>query len=426
MNIPNKKPPGARGTSAQFTKPVRQSLQFKPIVAQLKTPVFAQSSKSPVAPPVYRPQPTPKVLQTKRSAVQTQVARPLRTPVAPPVYRPQPVPKVLQAKSSSVALRPHSGQAQPQPASPRLIQPMPRKIFQPQVVQRSAFKDIPLDELKVARVPAGADAFDFGFDSPGENEGEEDKKPRVDRKLLVGQKFAKLVRQLTDQVIFLSGGAAVALMGGPREIDDLDFRIVCAFTFAEPEGVAFISRLNDQLLLKEKLWDDEPLNKAFVCQDRTGHTIMGEWDNCKISISRTPTVQYLGINKFKNESLKIRLIHTEDLIYDKALSICFRKSKEKELNDLVDLLHLLKGKAGGGGASHAQVVKDFATRRGTAYNLKMAEDWVDEEPIPKPMAFLKETINDLYRSNKKQVLRLVRNYGLEPDFHKFYAELQKY
>ena len=37
---------------------------FKPVVAQLKTSLFAQS-KSPVAPPVYRPQPVPRVLQTK-------------------------------------------------------------------------------------------------------------------------------------------------------------------------------------------------------------------------------------------------------------------------------------------------------------------------------------------------------------------------
>ncbi|HKR22980.1 MAG TPA: hypothetical protein VJS17_10310, partial [Pyrinomonadaceae bacterium] len=57
----------------------------------------------PVAPPVYRPQQTPKVLQTKSALIprpqviiptklQTRVAQPAKPqtfPKAPPVYRPQ-------------------------------------------------------------------------------------------------------------------------------------------------------------------------------------------------------------------------------------------------------------------------------------------------------------------------------------------------
>ncbi|MDQ3742879.1 MAG: hypothetical protein M3444_00565 [Acidobacteriota bacterium] len=50
----------------------------------------------PQPPPVYRPQPTPKVLQPKAAAPQAG-----KTPAAPPVYRPQPVPKVLQAKMAA-------------------------------------------------------------------------------------------------------------------------------------------------------------------------------------------------------------------------------------------------------------------------------------------------------------------------------------
>jgi len=79
--------------------------------------------KHPIAPPAYRPQAVPKVLQTKRSSIPTARAQPRRPPVAPPVYRPttlrpaglaqmktqpvappvyrpQPAPKVLQTKSS--------------------------------------------------------------------------------------------------------------------------------------------------------------------------------------------------------------------------------------------------------------------------------------------------------------------------------------
>lgn len=62
MNSTNKKPPAARGTPPRGP-------QTKPAVAQLKTGVSAQSVKQPVAPPVYRPQPAPKVMQRKLANV---------------------------------------------------------------------------------------------------------------------------------------------------------------------------------------------------------------------------------------------------------------------------------------------------------------------------------------------------------------------
>ena len=57
--------------------------------------------KTPVAPPVYRPQPVPKVLQRKLATAPPR-ALPIqpKRPVAPPVYRPQPVPRVLQPKAA--------------------------------------------------------------------------------------------------------------------------------------------------------------------------------------------------------------------------------------------------------------------------------------------------------------------------------------
>jgi len=68
------------------------------------------SLKRPVAPPVYRPQVTPKVLQPKappiRPVNQTRVR-----PVAPPVYHVQPVPKVLQTKSGAAMQRPSASSA---------------------------------------------------------------------------------------------------------------------------------------------------------------------------------------------------------------------------------------------------------------------------------------------------------------------------
>lgn len=79
--------------------------QFKPVVAQLKTRVGAQSIKRPIAPPVYKPQPQQKVAQLKTASAPAKpavTAPSVKYPVAPPVYRPQPVPKVLQKKSAPV------------------------------------------------------------------------------------------------------------------------------------------------------------------------------------------------------------------------------------------------------------------------------------------------------------------------------------
>jgi len=92
MNPPNKKPPGTRAIPQPFNRPVGHAPHFKPVVAQLKTPVSAQSAKRPVAPPVYRPQAVPKVMQLKTS---NGIAN-SKLPVAPPVYRPSPRPVEFQ------------------------------------------------------------------------------------------------------------------------------------------------------------------------------------------------------------------------------------------------------------------------------------------------------------------------------------------
>ena len=86
----NKKLTPPRGIPQPFNRQAGAVREFKPVVAQLKSTGPAPGSKRPVAPPVYRPQPTPKVLQTKTA------------PVAPPVYRPE-VKKIAQPKIISAA-----------------------------------------------------------------------------------------------------------------------------------------------------------------------------------------------------------------------------------------------------------------------------------------------------------------------------------
>src|SRR6185369_1102482 len=98
-------------------------------------------SPKPVAPPAYRPQPVPKVLQKKASPLQhPRTGQPSRPPVAPPVHRPQakPVaaqakmtPKTLQLKSRSV--QSISGSRYPQTKGTGSVP------FQSAVVQPSCF-----------------------------------------------------------------------------------------------------------------------------------------------------------------------------------------------------------------------------------------------------------------------------------------------
>lgn len=93
MNSTNKKPPQTRGILQPVNRPSELTPKNRPGVAQLKTGVSAQSSKQPVAPPVYRPQTKPKAVQTKVAGTRAK-----GHPVGPPVYAPQRVPVVLQRK----------------------------------------------------------------------------------------------------------------------------------------------------------------------------------------------------------------------------------------------------------------------------------------------------------------------------------------
>lgn len=79
--------------------------------------------KQLVAPPVYRPQPAPQVLQRKVAAGQLIAVQAKPTPTAPPVYRPH-IPKVLQRKidSKQYAGREHTG---PTLQAPPVYRPQP-------------------------------------------------------------------------------------------------------------------------------------------------------------------------------------------------------------------------------------------------------------------------------------------------------------
>ena len=86
-----------------------------------------KSTNRPVAPPVYRPQQTPKVLLRKAANGAVQ------PPVAPPVYRPQPVPKVLQKKSALVTKQ-QADESKRKPIAPPVYRPEAKKVLQPKVI----------------------------------------------------------------------------------------------------------------------------------------------------------------------------------------------------------------------------------------------------------------------------------------------------
>jgi len=102
----NKNPTNVRGIPQPFKQPVGPTAfraQSASKAAQPKMANGAVNRKPPVAPPVYRPQPVPKVLQKKSVAAHgPHAVRTPRTPVAPPVYRPNQK-LIAQPKMASAA-----------------------------------------------------------------------------------------------------------------------------------------------------------------------------------------------------------------------------------------------------------------------------------------------------------------------------------
>ena len=101
-----------------------------------RQPGSAQNIKRPVAPPVYRPQPVPKVLQAKsRPAGQVHPTSLQSKPavVAPRAYRPLPVPKVLQSKIAVVKQT---------PAVPKTGSPAMRLVNRPQTLAPHAQRSV--------------------------------------------------------------------------------------------------------------------------------------------------------------------------------------------------------------------------------------------------------------------------------------------
>jgi len=235
------------------------------------------------------------------------------------------------------------------------------------------------------------------------------------QKFEVAGKFRAIVLKATGFMVILAGGAAITLLGGPRAVNDLDFRIICDFAFDDEVGEEFITKLNEAL---------GECEVNFSCKDKTGHTIMGTWSNIEISISRTPTVKYTRVDKQEIGKLKINLLGLPDLVWDKAISMVFRKTKEKKINDLIDLLFLLSrdGRNGEGYIPHMMRVLE---KRGVAFGIKIKEEYVGKTPSSKEV-FVSEANEALsLASQSKFATNIIEQRNLLPVFKNFAQAINK-
>jgi hypothetical protein len=115
-------------------------------------PTTRQAGTKPVAPPVYRPQAIPKVLQRKTATIQPRPSCMTKhMPAAPPVYRPQPTPKVLQRKAVGARQPTPSPHSNHLPAAPPVYRPQPA----PKVLQtKTAIASRPNGLSRPTPVPA--------------------------------------------------------------------------------------------------------------------------------------------------------------------------------------------------------------------------------------------------------------------------------
>lgn len=114
--------------------PARQQRQPKvgqPRSVQPKMTTARPAKQPPVAPPAFRPQSVPRVLQTKSpSTLAASPAKP--APVAPAAYRPLPGQKTLQPGMAG-RQQSHAAASQRQPVAPPVYRPEPKRLVQPKM-----------------------------------------------------------------------------------------------------------------------------------------------------------------------------------------------------------------------------------------------------------------------------------------------------
>jgi hypothetical protein len=158
------KPINQSTTRQAGVKPVAPPVyrpQPTPQVLQRKTaqgPVSPAGAKinpqRPAAPPAYRPQNVPKVLQAKMAAARQPAKQTGSAPVPPPVYRPQPAPGVLQQKQAGSQPPPKGTQIKPIPGVPVRAVQMKRDLPVPQKVHSQLKPRVVANQVRVQGQPS--------------------------------------------------------------------------------------------------------------------------------------------------------------------------------------------------------------------------------------------------------------------------------
>ncbi len=281
MKSPIKKPDGAKrlpvAPPVYRPQPVPKVLQRKIATAPPSNASVLPQRKPPVAPPVYRPQAPPKVLQAKSNLPQR------KQPVAPPVYRPPQRPKVLQPKSGGPPAR---ATAQPK-ATPAPLKP-PRRIAAP-VFSRSIQRAIDYDTEYMGKSAKNADELiEQLVDAFGEANREtitaevtriDSEKPVWSmKKVWVG--FGKYGLPVHEQVAFASSSGAPS----PRPLED----------FSLPRVTRLIGRVGDRQFasVRNCTKDKEHAEEIFIRDVETaykeGHINLRANPEIAITINNSP------------------------------------------------------------------------------------------------------------------------------------------
>lgn len=127
-------------TRQQTTWQARCQPSCQPGALQPKSPAPTQTKRAPLAPPVFRPQPLPKVLQQKLHSTRPGIVHPemnKRHPAPPPLHHPQPIQKILQPKMNNsqahaarIVVQPKRALATPPVLRRPVIQPFKSSVVQ--------------------------------------------------------------------------------------------------------------------------------------------------------------------------------------------------------------------------------------------------------------------------------------------------------
>jgi len=210
--------------------------------------------------------------------------------------------------------------------------------------------------------------------------------------------------------LFLSGGGAASLLGGPRPIKDLDFRVEMppdrTFRTDDELSQGLIDGINE--VLQQTFDEIQPLTRS---DSVTGMTIAGEVLGVEVSITRTPAVEYMSMGPGPSG---VQQLGEFDLLLDTAYSFAMRRKTdfEKRVTDLIDMLALIERQPG-----LMAVFAGLDRLRGAAYQAQL-QSLARRTAVERESSLLREfnaCLAELIdtKQNRATVRGIMRKYGAE-------------